>query len=325
MTTETTKPLYSRAVHAPWREILRQRWSGRQDRALVLRDSAGVHHLAGPGRGHRSAPRAVAFEATEAVAEPVGAATDRMRLRGYDAAFHVRLDEQPATRPVAVPTRYGTESMDVHVLWWAHDPVQVVRSNTTHGWLVVRRALGRRLRHLWREHAASGQAFGVPAMMQNLAAPDELPECGLSYRVADISAREDDSELMLGEPSTAGLPYSWTDKSREEYEFCKQAVWDGPVSLVALWLVRHPEQVSQVLDWTVGHADLIRGETSWQDEVAGLLGALTSQERKELSELLRDRLGSLGRRVPEQQGSGTNSERNRVNGWAGGTVKGQPA
>ncbi|MEV6616590.1 hypothetical protein AB0N31_22585 [Streptomyces sp. NPDC051051] len=321
MTTESNTPVYTRASHAPWREILWQRWSGRLDRALVLRDLGGGYHLA--GARHATSHGAV-LHTGEAPKEAAAFRT-RTRLRGYDSAYLVQLDEHSGTRAVALPTHYGTESVDVQVLWWVHDPVQVVQSRTTHGWLAVRKALDRRLRHLKEEYAADGHGLAAPEMMQNLAVPRELPDCGLTYRATDISAREDDGELRLGEPGDASLPYSWSDTSREEYAFCKQAVQDGPVSLAALWLIRHPDQVSQVLDWTVNHSSLVRGETNWQDEVAGLLGKLTTQERQELSEMLRDRLVALGRQVPGQQRSGLDEEkvRSRVNGWAAGTVKGQ--
>lgn len=323
MHTDSDPPVYSPASHAPWREILRQRWSGRRDRALVLRDRVGYYHLAGARHRHIPPRGAADFETVGAAK---GASPFRTRLRGYDSAFLVRLDEHPATRAVALPTHYGTESVDVQVLWWVHDPVQVVRSRTTHGWLAVRKDLDRRLRHLKEEYGTDRSGLGAPEMMQDLSAPHEVPDCGLAYRATDISARENDGELRLGEPGDAGLPYSWTDKSREEYAFCTRAVQDGPVALAALWLVRHPDQVSQVLDWTVNHSSLIRGETHWQDEVAGLLGKLTEQERQELSEMLRDRLVALGRQVPGQQRPGTEerSVRSHANGWARGTAHGQP-
>ncbi|WP_230396669.1 hypothetical protein [Streptomyces blattellae] len=322
MTTESNEPAYTRASHAPWREILWQRWSGRLDRALVLRDLGGGYHLV---RARHATSHGAALDTGEAPKKAAVFRT-RTRLRGYDSAFYVRLDEHSGTRAVALPTHYGTESVDVEVLWWVHDPVQVVRSRTIHGWLAVRKALDRRLRRLKEEYAADGHGVGASEMMQHLVVPHELADCGLTYRGVDISAREGDGELRLGEPGDAGLPYSWSDTSREEYVFCKQAVQDGPVSLAALWLIRHPDQVSQVLDWTVNHSSLIRGESNWQDEVAGLLGKLTTQERQELSEMLRDRLVVLGRQVPGQERSGVDGERarSRADSWAGGTVKGQP-
>ncbi|WP_329576396.1 hypothetical protein OG500_03435 [Kitasatospora sp. NBC_01250] len=319
MTAENDQPVYTRAAHAPWREILRQRWSGRRDRALVLRDRDGVHQLLGK---RRRPPAAEDFEAG-----PATAATGRFGLRGYDGAYLVQLDERPGTRIVTFPTQYGAEALDLHLLWWVHDPVQVVQTRTVRGWYPVRKDLDRRLRHLKDQYAAAGHGFGASEMMQYLAAPHRMPDCGLSYRITDVSERESETELRLGEPDGAGPPFAWTDKSREEYDFCQRAVREGPLELAGLWLARHPEEVNKVLNWAVDHADLLRGSTTWQDSVAGLLGKLTEQERQELSRLLRDRLVALGRSVPGPQGRGVEFEkiRSQANGWAGGVVNGRSA
>ncbi|WP_435602488.1 hypothetical protein [Streptomyces sp. bgisy130] len=289
MTTDSNQPVYAPAAQAPWREILRHRWSGRLDRALVLREHSGAYQVLG------SRTRSPLGTADEVAAQ---ASSAPRLLGGYDSAFHVQLHEQSGTRSVALPTAYGTEAVDLRVLWWVHDPVEVVRSRTADGWDAVRKELDRRLRHLEDAHAADGQTLGAPEIMQDLAAPQELEGLGLTYRVTDISGQESEGELRLGQPGGGGLPYSWTANRREEFQFCEQAVRNGPVSLAALWLVRHPDQVGQVLDWTVNHRGLLKEETTWQDEMAGLLGELTEQERQELSGLLRDRLAGLGRRVP---------------------------
>ncbi|WP_205614177.1 hypothetical protein [Streptomyces dangxiongensis] len=290
MTIEKNHPLCTRAPHAPWREILRQRWSGRRDRALVLVAVNGAHHVlssGGPGTG-----------TVDDVPAP-------SLFGGYDSAFHVDLAERPAAQPVALATPYGTEPVDVRLLWWAHDPAQVVRTRTTDGWDAVRRDLSRRLYDLADNCEADGQALSASAMLQCLAAPNVLDGTGLTYRVTDVQARDTEGELRLGRAATSEAPFAWTADRREEYQFCLRTVRDGPVSLAALWLLRHPDQVSQVLDWSVRHQNLIRQETTWQDEVAGLLGKLSDEERQELSELLRDRLHALGRRVPEQRDTWT--------------------
>ncbi|MEU1946966.1 hypothetical protein ACFW95_28540 [Streptomyces sp. NPDC059474] len=288
MTTEDNGSVYTPAPHAPWREILRQRLSGRRDRALVLRDREGAHHVLGTRHPRGTEPAMAADRAMPSL----------RLLGGYEEAFRVRLGEQPETRSVALPTVYGTESVDLRVLWWVHDPAQVVRSRTTYGWDVVRKNLDQCLHQLEEAQTTGGRSFGAPEMMHHLASPQRLESAGLTYRVTDVQARDADGELRLGQPGDTSLPYSWTAHRREEYDFCIQALRTGPVSLAALWLVRHPDQVSQVLDWSVRNPGLVREETDWQEEMAGLLGKLTQQEQQELSELLRDRLVSLGRRVP---------------------------
>ncbi|MFF3328706.1 hypothetical protein ACFYWX_03940 [Streptomyces sp. NPDC002888] len=290
MTTERNPNVCTRAPHAPWREILRQRWSGRRDRALVLVAANGVHHVLGSG---------------ERGAGTAGDAPAPTLFGGYNGAFHVDLAERSATQAVTLATPYGTEPVDVRLLWWVHDPAQVVRTRPTDGWDAVRRDLNRRLYQLEEACEADGQGLSASAMMQHLAAPYVLDDAGLTYRVTDVQARDEEGELRLGRAGASEAPFAWTADRREEYRFCLEAVRNGPVSLAALWLLRHPDQVSQVLDWSVRNQSLIRQETTWQDEMAGLLGKLSDEERRELSELLRDRLHALGRRVPMQQDAWT--------------------
>lgn len=286
MTIERNQPVCTWATHAPWQEILRRRWSGRRYRALVVVAANGVHHVVGSGE------------------HSVGTADDGpppSLFARYVGAFHVDLAERPAALPVSLMGRHGTESVDVRLLWWAHDPAQVVRTRTTDGEDAVRRDLRRRLRLLEDNCEADGHELSASVMMQQLTAPYAIDEAGLSYRVHDVQPRDADGELRLGRAGSTDAPFAWAADRREEYQFCLQAVRNGPVSLAALWLLRHPDQVSQVLDWSVHNQSLIRQETTWQDEMAGLLGKLSEEERRELSELLRDRLHALGRRVPRQQ------------------------
>lgn len=290
MTTERNRPVCTRATHAPWREILGQRWSGRRDRALVLVAASGDHHVLSAGERGAGA-------ADDAPAPSL--------FGGYNGAFYVDLAERPATQGVTLATPYGTEPVDVRLLWWVHDPAQVVRIRLTDGWDAVRRDLNRRLYQLEETCEAEGQGLSASTMMQNLAASYALDEAGLTYRVTEVQARDEEGELRLGRAGATEAPFAWTADRREEYRFCLEAVRNGPVSLAALWLLRHPDQVSQVLDWSVHNQSLIRQETTWQDEMAGLLGKLSEEERGELSELLRDRLHALGRRVPKQQDAWT--------------------
>ncbi|MFI5527262.1 hypothetical protein ACIA8O_01775 [Kitasatospora sp. NPDC051853] len=279
---QSDQPAYVRAKRAPWQAWAWHRFSGRRDRALVLTDRAGRLHLAG-GRGR--------VKSTES------APGRRPWPHRYAHAHIVHLDERRAVRPVTLPTAYGSEAVDLQVLWWVHDPVRVVASSTSQGWWPVRRDIDLRLRQVKEHYASTGHGFGADEVMQFLAAPYLIPNHGLAYRVTEVAARESAAELRLGgEPGT--LPQAWGEQLREEYEFCRVAVKDGPAALAALWLARKPDEVRDVLDWAVSHQELLRGETSWQDSVAGLLGKLTAQEQKELSGLLRDRLVALGRSVP---------------------------
>lgn len=228
----------------------------------------------------------------------VEAATPGLGGRYVDG-FRVDVTEHVDTQAIGLPTVYGRESVDLWVSWWVHDPVQVVRTRAVHGWHLVRAHLSAALRQLAETQVAAGNGLGAPEIMQHLGVPQRLDETGLSYRVFDVRLRDNGEELLLGHAESDGVRYSWTTSRRGEYEFCLQALHAGPVSLAALWLLRHPDQVHQVLDWAVDHQDLLSPPRSdWQEELASLLGTLTDQERKELSYLLRDRLSALGRPVP---------------------------
>ncbi|MFE4517707.1 hypothetical protein ACFRMQ_26310 [Kitasatospora sp. NPDC056783] len=322
MTLDTDPPVYTPATRAPWREILAHRWSGRRDRALVLGDRHGLYHQLGKGR-----PRLADMGEGSGVAAWLG-------LRGFDQAYLVDLAERPGVRPVGLRSSYGTESLDVHFLWWVHDAARVVQTRTTQGGLPVRKDLDGRLRQLKERSGASGARLGPEELVHYLSAPYVLPHYGLGYRVTDVSARERGNELRLGEPTAADVPFGWTVKSEEEYDFYRRAVQDGPVALAALWLARKPDEVRDVLDWVVNHADLLRGETTWQDRMALMLGKLTEPEQVELSGILRDRLVSLGRQVPgpAQQpprpphapGPEFVKFHPQVNGWSGGVPNGVP-
>ncbi|MGW3091189.1 hypothetical protein [Streptomyces sp. NPDC001108] len=290
MNDDTTDRLFHRLDRPPWREILGHRWSASKDWALVLRDETGEYSFLGR-RGDPEGSGAYAPLVDEAPAP---------HLHGkYSDVFRVDTTEHVDTRAVGLPTVYGTESVDLWVSWWVHDPVRVVRARSLHGWHVVRTHLASVLRYLVDAQADSGNGLGAPEIMQHLGPPQRLEEHGLSYRVFDVRLRDNGEELLLGRREGDGVRYSWTASRRGEYEFCLQTLHAGPVSLAALWLLRHPEEVRQVLDWAVDHQDLLSPPRSdWQEELASLLGTLTEQERKELSSLLRDRIGALGRQVP---------------------------
>ncbi|MFH8728014.1 hypothetical protein [Streptomyces termitum] len=289
MSEEENELLFHRLDRPPWREILGHRWSAPKDWSLVLRDEAGDYFLLGR-RGDPDDTGAHLPLPDEAGAPRLGAS--------YTDAFRVDMTEHVDTRAVGLPTVYGTESVDLWISWWVHDPVRVVRAKSLHGRHVVRTRLASALRHLADSQEATGDGLGAPEIMQHLGPPQRLEEYGLSYRVFDVRLRESGEELLLGQEGE-GVRYSWTTSRRGEYEFCLQALHAGPASLAALWLLRHPGEVRQVLDWAVGHPDLLTPPRSdWQEELAGLLGGLPEQERQELSLLLRDRIGALGRRVP---------------------------
>ena len=319
MTTENSPLTYSLARRSPRREILRHRWSGRRDRALVLRDLEGLYHLLWSRRWHSEQRKAASFsgerdrwnsqKSWDNTAQPAASwelAPSPRLLSAYDSAYHVDLEEHQTTRAVRLPDQYGPpEPVTIRVLWWVHDPVRVVRTQTSHGWGVVCADLDDRVRDLGKAYTAAARSLTTAEITQHLAAPQALDDAGLTYQIVDVRSRDAEDELLLTEDGVAPtFPYAWTANRREEYEFCLQTLRNGPVALAALWLLRQPDQVREVLDWSVHHQKLIQQETDWQDQMAGLLGALSQEEREELAVLLRDRLASLGRRVPTEQEPG---------------------
>ncbi|GGX09796.1 hypothetical protein [Streptomyces noursei] len=290
MSDESTERLYFRTARPPWREILSHRWSGTRDWSLVLKDAAGDYFVLGR-RGDPEDAGAYAPVPGEVAPPGVGGR--------YTDVFRVDATEHVDTRAIGLPTVYGTESVVLWVSWWVHDPVRVVHTKTVHGWHVIRTHLTGALRHLAEAQTVAGNGLGAPEILQHFGAPQRVEATGLSYRVFDVRLRETGEELLLGQEESQGVRYSWTASRRGEYEFCLQALHAGPVSLAALWLLRHPDQVRQVLDWAVDHRDLLSPpHTDWQEELASLLGTLTDQERKEISCLLRDRISALGHQVP---------------------------
>ncbi|MBO8197764.1 hypothetical protein JW613_05535 [Streptomyces smyrnaeus] len=298
MTDDTMPLLFTQSPRAPWREILRYRWSAQHDRALVLEDVEGTYQVlwAGAPRQERGPNTGIPTDAVEA-----GPGSSRLR-HAYQAAFHVDIAYHRNDRALRIPHQYGPpEPVSLRVSWWVHDPAQVVGTQTTHGWNAVRRDLDLRLRDLEKTYAVDSQAVKADELTHHLGAVRRMDHCGISYEVTGTSSREADDELLLSGPDAGSFPYTWTATRREEYDFCLQAVRNGPVSLAALWLLRQPDQVRAVLDWSVSNRNLIREEVGWEDQVVGLLSCLSVEERQELSELLRDRLLALGRRVPYDQ------------------------
>ncbi|MEU6863851.1 hypothetical protein ABZ924_11340 [Streptomyces sp. NPDC046876] len=290
MSDEPDDRLFVRAAGAPWIDILAYRWLAKRERSLVLRNEEGAYFVL----GRRGDP-----EETGAYVPLPDEASVPGVIGRYADSFHVDMAEHIDTRAVGLPTVYGAESVDLWVSWWVHDPVRVVRTKTMYGWDVVRTHLTGALRRLAETQAMAGNGLGAPEIMQHLASPQRVEAAGLSYQVFDVRLRESGEELLLGQTEDEGVRYSWTTSRRGEYEFCLQALRAGPVSLAALWLLRHPDQVRQVLDWAVDHERLLSPpRTDWQEELAALLGTLTEQERREISCILRDRISVLGRQVP---------------------------
>ncbi|MDI5965646.1 hypothetical protein [Streptantibioticus silvisoli] len=311
MTTDT--PIYRQAPLSGRREIVRARLSGRRDRALVVRDHEGVHHVRWPPRRQAVHPT-LTPEAADTRSQAIRWTLPALLRRGgYDQAFHVDISDHPGALTVSLAEPYGPESATLRVVWWVHDPARVVRAQAAYPWDVVRTELGHHVDALSQRYESSGSVFGVAQARQELAAPRLVGDYGLVYQVTDVRPRDAGGEVLLGSSHGGGFPGIWSANRREEYDFCLRAIHSGPAALAALWLMNQPDQVSRVLDWVSLHDDVIQREQDWQHEMAGLLGRLSDEEQLELSVLVRDRLRGLGRRVPARPGRPVTS----VNGSGG--------
>lgn len=239
MNADTTDRLFHRLDRPPWREILGHRWSASKDWAQVLRDEAGEYSFLGR-RGNPEGSGAYPPLADEAPAPHLnGKYSDAFRVdttgaRGHAGGRSPHGLRYGVGRPVGLlvgprpRTRRPCE--ESARLAPGTDPSRPCPA--------LLGGCPGRIR----------QRAGAPEIMRHLGLPQRLEEHGLSYRVFDVRLRENGEELPLGGRESDGVRYSWTASRRGEYEFCLQALHAGPVSLAALWSLRHPEEVRQVLE-----------------------------------------------------------------------------
>ncbi|MGW7293034.1 hypothetical protein ACWGIB_11695 [Streptomyces xiamenensis] len=298
------RSLQQPAGHAPWREVLRS-FFGSRDRALVLEDVYGTAVVMWPRRYRPAASGGgdgdewwlSAWRAAQRY--PDARPSLAKAVTGhYRSAHHVDLAETREWRAVLLPGEHGGMPVTIHLEWWVWDPARVVMDGTRDGWDLVRTDLRHRLEKLYAAGRVNGVSLDADQVLRHLQEPQSVSDRGLAYRLFDIRSRETSAELLLDAPGGGSFPHVWTADRRAEFDFCLQAVRNGPASLAALWLLRHPDQVPEVLQWVTGHQPLLRAETDWQEEMAGLLGSLSAQEKEELSKVVKDRLTTLGRSGP---------------------------
>ncbi|MFD1829107.1 hypothetical protein ACFSJS_05465 [Streptomyces desertarenae] len=121
-----------------------------------------------------------------------------------------------------------------------------------------------------------------------------IEEAGIVYWFLDPPAG-----FLTGPGSETGpaLPPVFGEVHQEAYRFYRQVVAGGPADLVAFWLLQHPEQAREVLDWTVAHRDLLSDRDSWERTLAATLGGLTEEDRSFVGVNLARVLSDIG--VPQ--------------------------
>ncbi|GAB2887767.1 hypothetical protein [Streptomyces mayteni] len=272
-----TTPLVEPLTASPFRSVLflRSANNPRPDRALVL----------------------IAQDGTAMVGVPAG------EWGGYDyphprllrvlgAAFPrsgwVSLVERQDWVDVAAP-RDGTlpqPAVRYSVSWRVSDPARVVRHHITadaaSAWIA---------RHIEENGASSG---GVHV----------LAEIGIAYRVLQQPATD-----ATGANAAPPLPFSWDSGLLNAFTFFRELISDDPRGLAALWLLYHPQDARNVLDWTVANRELLlpkrapaEGEPepdSWERSLAVALRDLSPADRAFVGVNMAKLLNDLG--VPEAQ------------------------
>ncbi|PJE96960.1 hypothetical protein CUT44_15540 [Streptomyces carminius] len=288
-----TGPLVEPLTSSPLRALLGLRWGSRVDRALVLlaRDgTARVEHPQGP----------------EASGHPRPGVGGVLR-REYDRIVWVSLTERPGW--VNVPVRSegaGPRPVSRHaVTWRVVDPVRIIRTEI--------------LEEEVTERIAQDVARRTTRPAGTVEAPDpyhqdhEMEDWGIVYRLRRAVATPP-------HPAGPALLPAWSETDREAYRFYRDAVAEGPRSLTALWLLHHPEQAREVLEWTEDHRDSLTEQKSWEGSLAALLAGLTGEERGFLGVKVAEVLTEMG--IP--QGREVLARVREIRGPHGNHVNGRP-
>lgn len=258
--------LWTRASHGPLRELLRFRLSRRRHTALVLTD--GEHR---------------------AVSEPGG----RIPLLktvfgGYTEAYLV--DTAPRTGSWQMPV--GTDPVALEIAWWVADPARAVVTGhrPADPWGAVRHHLDHLIEDTVTRGGATGQDLTPQYVLELLAQPRVLEDSGLACCAAGTQS----ADVFAGTGADRDAPpLLWSPQRREEYEFYLQAVRTGPDALAALWLLRHPDEVRQVLEWVTAHPRPAPHGGGHDATVLALLEQLSEEERAQLAKATAERVRAM--------------------------------
>ncbi|MCA6092131.1 hypothetical protein LE181_08150 [Streptomyces sp. SCA3-4] len=245
--------LWETSKGKPFRQLLRFRTSPRPDTALVLIDRD--QHAVWEPETRVSLTRAAFGRYTEAHL------VDTTRRSGV---WQLMLSDRQAA---------------LEVTWWAADPRLVVlnRHLLNDPWAAVSGYLDGLLESVAARCRAVGRELTARDVLGQLTQPQHLPHLGLSCRVETTPPEFD----ALG-PVVASPPQLWSPQRREEYEFYLQAVRTGPEALVALWLLHHPNEVRDVLEWVVDHPREITGVPD-DDGGRALFDSLPGEMKEQLA------------------------------------------
>lgn len=278
MTTTTTyyapavtaaPSLWARGGHSPLGELARFRISRPGNTALVLLDRDG-----------------------RAVCEPrEQGSLLRAAFGGYRGTYTV--DTAPRSGTWQLPP--GSSPATLEIVWWVAEPTQVVLGgDPPEGcWATVVAHLDRRIRTLAAQGDGEGGQGSVQELVSLLAQPQLVDSSGLACCLADSQPTALPRAAEKGAP-----PLLWSPQRREEYEFYLEAVRTGPDALAALWLLHHPQEVRQVLEWMTAHPGATAGPAPGPDVTRTLLEQLSPEEREQLAKAMAERIHAMAAPEP---------------------------
>lgn len=280
-----SRPLFTSVSSSPVRQLLRQRFGSSSDRALVfLSDQEGDRVEPPRGGDIWGYPR-----------PSIGAAF----RREFDSIGWVSLAERRTV--VEVPRRGPATSTPsrarYEVAWSVSNPVVAARGGLTED--AARRLIDQAILGSAGLPGASDPFRQPPtlygtAQVEPPGQPRNIDGAGLTYWFLDppsglLPASSHPAELLL--------PPGFGEAHREAYRFYREVVAGGPVGLAALWLLHHPDQAREVLDWTVAHGELLTERDGWERTLAATLQGLTKEERGFIGVGLASLLSDVG--VPQ--------------------------
>ncbi|MFD9111415.1 hypothetical protein [Streptomyces bottropensis] len=305
-----SRPLFAPVESSPVRQLLRQRFGSSSNRALVFLSDQETDRLEPPRGGDFWGYPRPSF---------------RTAFRWeFDSFGWVSLAERRTV--VEVPRRDPATSTPsrarYEVAWKVSNPVVAARSGLTED--TVCRLIDQDVRGSGGPPGASDPLRQSPILngttqVEPPGQPRSIDGAGLTYWFLDppaglLPASSHPAELLL--------PAGFGEAHREAYRFYREVVAGGPVGLAALWLLHHPDQAREVLDWTVAHDKLLTERDGWERTLAATLQGLTKEDRGFVGVNLARLLGEVG--VPQGEEvlrrlDDSGAPRSGVNGFRGGT------
>ena len=296
------EPLVEQLTSSPlWCLLaLRRKRTARTDRALVLLHPDDEDRVEYPDRRmSRAYPRPTLLHAWQTTIGDARWVSLTERQCQVEAPTRGRgSDVRAAPTPSSVQT----------VAWWVIDPVIIARESPREEEMAWRIAADAAARGAWPGHPETPSAAFAAGPPDPYRAAWAMEQFGIAYRFLPRSPGH------TNPPGSPVLPAVWGAEHHEAYRFYRDVVVGGPHGLAALWLLYHPEQAKDVLEWTVAHRNVLDAPDSWERSLASVLQDLGGEHRGfigvKLAEVLSDAGVPYGeetlKRVRDARGAGKN-------------------